>query len=614
MTTRLEEVESILPEPIRHSIEEAYYRQVNVKASLERIACDRDFMQSPTRHVAFFSDHGVVHVRDVSRQILRVLLIVNGTLIPRRESQRLEFMRGYGVMVAYLHDIGMRDFSAFGRAMHPEFAAQEVFLPEYDSIVETLWDENAGNVAWRLLNIADRGGLEQPPRQVLREMLAMSICHSKSKVPIGVLNSRTALRDVMRRSLSTDLPQLHSQHRVSAAEQAVEKGEKAGVSPEELASLREKLQTVRNERDQLDLTPLAQPGRLKRLYDDFDVQAYRWLLSDRLELIEMGEDVCDTLRSLRCADALRQRGAVLKTSAGYQIFVDYRSANCIHAFEDFRGGKMFLLETEDPIAAGEANLAASEVDQNGDLRISFQRGSFTRPNATEHAIRSAALIVIDIQADVIDSFIREDTARVQKTAEQMRILIEATEDNPEFAREVVREIERRKPHLAGRCLAVPSLKNISDIEREIYMRGTELNWSMEQRRELLAQVALTGHRTQEIDPDRAFEHVRLIEIEAGAVLLEAGSPPGFVYLPMSAGLRGTPLGGYQTFPLPAWGLLGTTGAIRGAPRNATVVAERQLSLLMIPKEIFLKYWHASYSIDEFRAVLSELYGPGSSGE
>jgi hypothetical protein len=68
-----------------------------------------------------------VQVRDVAWQILQVLKAINGVLIPPRDQSRMEyFMVGYGVMVAYLHDIGMADLTEFGRAMHPEFAAQAV--------------------------------------------------------------------------------------------------------------------------------------------------------------------------------------------------------------------------------------------------------------------------------------------------------------------------------------------------------------------------------------------------------------------------------------------------------------------------------------------------------
>jgi hypothetical protein len=39
-----------------------------------------------------------------------------------------------------------------------------------------------------------------------------------------------------------------------------------------------------------------------------------------------GRDVVDTLRALRCVDALCQRGTVQKTSGGYQVFSAARPA------------------------------------------------------------------------------------------------------------------------------------------------------------------------------------------------------------------------------------------------------------------------------------------------
>lgn len=460
------EVESILPENFRRVIEQNYYGRVSANAALDQIATDQDFLEAPTRHVAFFSDHGVVHVRDVSQQILRVLSIINGLLIPQRDKQRLAFMRGYGVMVAYLHDIGMRDFSSFGRAMHPEFAAQEVFRPEYDALIETLWHENAGNVAWRLVNLADQGGLEQHPRQVLREMLAMSICHSKSKVPMAVFNAPSKLRDLMHTAVGTDLRHLFFQQRLEATAKKLAEAEQSTASVTELDRLRYALRQAQEGLETALRTSVDDTFQIARLYENFRSDSYRWLVSKNEQVSQLVDDVLDTLRALRCADALRQRGTVLKTSAGYQIFVDFQTANCIHAFEDCGSEKMFLLETSDPIAAGEANLASSEVTQNGDLRISFQCGSFAQPQAVQHAIRSAAIIINDIQADVISSFIRPDSdcATVTKTAQQSQILIEVTDDNAAFAAAVAQEIERQNPQLRGRCPPFPRSR-ISVMQR-----------------------------------------------------------------------------------------------------------------------------------------------------
>jgi hypothetical protein len=86
-------------------------------------------------------------------------------------------------------------------------------------------------------------------------------------------------------------------------------------------------------------------------------------------------------------------------------------------------------------------------------------------------------------------------------------------------------------------------------------------------------------------------------------LIEAGTPPAFVYVPLGDGLKVIPLGGYQSFSVAAWMPLGYTGIIRGDIRNADVIAEKDVSLLMIPKEAYLQHWYAPYSPEELKALL-----------
>jgi metal-dependent HD superfamily phosphatase/phosphodiesterase len=88
-------------------------------------------------HPSLYSDHGVVHMRDVARQTLQVLQTVNGILIPRRSAQQMEGFL-YGVALAYLHDIGMSDLSRFGQVIHPEFAAQSIFDGSLVDVVTTM--------------------------------------------------------------------------------------------------------------------------------------------------------------------------------------------------------------------------------------------------------------------------------------------------------------------------------------------------------------------------------------------------------------------------------------------------------------------------------------------
>ncbi len=122
-------------ELFRSRIEAEYYGQISAQGALESVAFNAEFLRDPMSHVAFYPDHGIAHIRDVVKQIVHVIDTIHGVLIPVRPTVRLDFLRGYGVLLAYLHDIGMRDFSAFGRAMHPEFATQAVFRRDFDDLV-----------------------------------------------------------------------------------------------------------------------------------------------------------------------------------------------------------------------------------------------------------------------------------------------------------------------------------------------------------------------------------------------------------------------------------------------------------------------------------------------
>ena len=143
---------------------------------------------------------------------------------------------------------------------------------------------------------------------------------------------------------------------------------------------------------------------------------------------ELIEDVIDTLRSLRCADALRQRGTVLKTSGNREIFVDQRTANAIYALRP-DDQHLCLLEIPDQINAGEANLS-SQLDADGNLRISFYHGMFTDQETVLKAARCAALVVNDIQEDAIGSFERSDGATHPelKRRADVSILIESVNE------------------------------------------------------------------------------------------------------------------------------------------------------------------------------------------
>jgi hypothetical protein len=606
----LQQLDRYLPEKLRTLIESAYYAPVGEQAHLDQVAHNREFLADPLNHVAIYSDHSVVHVRDVAMNIVQVLDTINGVLIPARGPQRLDVMRGCGVILAYNHDIGMRDFSAFGRAMHPEFAAQEIFRPAFDPIVEAIWEENCGNLAWRLVSLKNMGLIasDVPLQCMLREILAMSVGHSKSKIPIATLNDPHRLRRVMITSVSSDLHYLYHQQQRDKALQRAREAHQRGANREQAAALADvaahKAQALE------DYRAAGKPQenlQIRSLYANVERDAFRWLEAETSELRELVADVVDTIRALRVADALRQRGTTLKTSAGYPIFVDQQTARAVFALQK-GSGELFLLESDQPITSGEANIASTEVTVDGDLRVSFARGAFMSRDVIVQAAHNAALLVDDIQRDILETFqLPPGGAQGLKSSRDIQILIEGVDDNLEFADLVVEALRTLNPEAGRRSRVVPSLRLIDPAERERYLHAEGLDWPLERRERALARLAQSGHRIGRIDLAHAFTDVRLGRVREGETLLHAGAPPAFVYIPLEEGLRSTPLGGYQSFAVRPWIPLGNTRVIRGATQEATVIAECEVTLLIIPKEIYLKHWHATYDVQTFAALLPQFY-------
>jgi len=573
-----------VPQAFRTFIEENFYAQVAAKARLEHFKNDASFFESPDTHIALYTDHSVVHVRDVAQQTLEVIQRANGILIPQRSPTRLEFIRAYALHLAYLHDIGMRYLSDFGRFMHPEFAAHFVFQPVFDEWLHLLWQENAGNIPWTLLRLFKQRLSEDQIRLVLRELLALSVAHSKSKLPIAILNNPTALRKHLQYLLSTPLQKLYY-------EQKLEKWQrKSSEKAEMVQKFQQKLAEYQAEHPAPHTTALD-------YYGDFKQESFRWLVAEASEVRSFVQDVLDAARCLRAADALRQRGTVLRTSAGYEIFVDQLSANAIFALRSENNEELYLLRGEKPLNAGEANLASSEIDREGNLRISFHRGSFRSKKITRKAAHNAAVAINDIQADTIQSFQRDTEAAnslppPQRPFEDIKILLEGVDDNPDFANWVAEELTKLNFNLAARIQTTVSLQGADLQEVERYLKGVEVETffaAVDEREGVLRRIKKMCHLSNLIALEDVLREVKIVHVASGEQLIKEQSTSGFVYIPLSAGLRVFPLGGYESKSTPPWVPLGNTGVIRGSVRNSSVLAERSVHALAIPREVYLNY-------------------------
>ncbi len=594
--------EQLIPTHFRQQIEEKFYATISKRAKLEYIKGDPLFLKHPDKHIALYSDHGVVHVRDVATQCLAVIKQVNGVLIPKRTPQDLAFIQGYTVLLAYLHDIGMFDLTEFGRFMHPEFAAQHVFSDDFDSLLEHLWNENAGNIPWHLSRLfRDQAG-EAPLQQIFREMLSLSLAHSKSKIPIDLLNNPAALKEHMHFILHTPLEQLYYIQKLQRLER--KKGNGVATKTVKKRNKWEKaLKALQNKE-----TP---PERQKGISPD----EFNWLISNDIPIQRFCLNVIDSLRCIRAADALRQRGTVLRTSAGYEIFVDQNTANAIFALRSSDHQGLFLLQGKKPINAGEANLASSELDNDGNLHVSFHRGQFRNPSITRKAAKNVAVAINDIQGDTIQSFQRNVAtdrphfAPPTKDFPAIKIVIEEVNDNPDFAEMVCAALEELNPMLKPRLQRAVSLQGADLLAVRRYLAADDFQFSFNKkkaRKEIVEQIVAAGLNLQNFDPQLAFQEVKVSQLNPREVLINSGTASSFVYVPLTEGLQVVPLGGYENTAAPAWVPIGNTGVIRGSIRNATVLATQEVKVLIIPKEVYLRYWYAPYNPKS----LAELWQKG----
>jgi hypothetical protein len=569
-------IDRYIPEDVRAILEERFWHAVEERSTLEAVAGDGLLASAPERHPALFADHGVVHARDVAAGVLELAGIADGVLLPARPTDRREFVAGLATLLAYIHDVGMNDPTSEGRRIHALQAAQIPFSGAMDDVLARLW-ESGGPVVSRIRSVSAVAPFQVPDDVVLRELASLAVGHSKSTVPAALHADFPGLRKLLQRAI---LVELESHRRAP------------------------NLNTNGN------LPPRL--GANERWYADPTRDALAWLDSPQSAHRTLADDAVDAVRLVRAADALRQRGTTLRTTAGYEIFIDVETGQAVFSLRTSVGDRLFLLRVDSPFSAGEANVRKAVVTPNGDLRISFHRGRFSTPTAAAAACDATARVVADIGTDVLGAFeIRRpspDLPQSRRDPRSMRVELERPADDPAFAERVGEAAARNDPLLLERVFVVADLENASSAERARYLEGLAIAAESDEAGEILDALEAHGMRVAAIDRRKAFEDVRRVRVGRGEVLVEAGSPPAFVYIAFECALRIEQLGGHRDIDVPPWIPIGVTGVVRRAERNSRVVAAEPGEMLMIPGELFAREWFRPYEKTEIADVIAEVAG------
>ncbi len=561
-------LDALLPRPVRSIIEERFWRPIEAQATLEVLWDDPAFLADPGTHPAMFADHGVVHVRDVATGLVRLIDTTDGVLLPGRPADRRRFVEIVGVAIAYLHDIGMVDMTRAGRRDHALFAAHAAFGPDVTPMLDHLL--GPGPVRRRLEEIAAVAPFAAPLELVAREILSLAAAHSKSAVPAAVLDDRPAFRRLMQRVVFTPL----DTHRASARRPTAD-----------------------------DASPIRFDANTERY--EAPAQSFAWLAAPDGPQAALADDVVDAVRALRAADVLRQRGTSLRTSGGFEVYMDADTARAVCTLRPATNDAAYTIIYDDERGAGEANIRVAFVTPQGHLRIAFHRGAFGSDEAGRRAAASVAGAIVDIAADVIPSFggealgggLRPPTRSIG----DVQIQLERPDDRRAFAVEVAQLVAQLDPALAPRLVTVADVEGAAPAERRRFYEARPVSATSAEADEVLRLLADHGVAAAGLDRDAAFSEVGRATIAAGEVLVAAGSPPSFVYVPTDAGLVVRPEGGYEPVPLAPWVPVGTTGVIRRAERNSAIVAERDVDVIMIPGELYVRAWLRPLRVEELVA-------------
>ena len=564
------ELDDHLPRRLRGWLEDRLWRPIEAQATLEVLCEDPAFLADPGTHPAMFADHGVVHARDVAIGLVRLLNTIDGVLLPGRPADRLAFVQTLGVATAYLHDIGMVDMTSAGRRVHALYAAHAAFAADVTPLVEHL--VAPGRIRARLDAIAARAPFATPLEVVVREMLSMSVAHSKTAVPAGVLDDRAAFRRLLQRVVFTPLDELRATARLPSA---------------------------------TDPGPIEHGANTAVYADPRD--SFAWLSALAGPHAELADDVLDGLRALRAADVLRQRGTVLRTSGGFEICMDAETAQAVCTLRPASLDAAYVIRYDDDRGAGEANIRVAFVTPEGHLRIAFHRGGFGSPEVAHRAATSVAGVIVDIQADVIPSFsgisLGGGLTPPSRSIGDVCIQLERPDDRPTFADEVAAHVAELEPSIADRLLTVADTEGAAPGERRRFFEARPVDGIGPAADELLRLLEAHGVDTEGLDRSAAFEETRIATVLAGEVLVAPGSHPAFVYVPTGPGLVVRPDGGYAPSALPAWVPVGTTGVIRRAERNSEIVAQREVDVIMIPGELYARAWLRPIRVEDLATRL-----------
>ena len=189
-----------LPEDVRTILEERFWHTVEEKSTVEAFSRDRTILTAPDTHPAFFSDHGVVHARDVAAGTLELADVVDGRLLPA-PACRPPGVRHGSRGLDRLHPRRGDERSDARRPSRPRdlCGADAVLACNGRRAGPALGERRLGLSRIRSVGAVDPFRI--PDEVVLRELASLALAHSKSMVPATLHADFPRFRSVLQQAV-----------------------------------------------------------------------------------------------------------------------------------------------------------------------------------------------------------------------------------------------------------------------------------------------------------------------------------------------------------------------------------------------------------------------------
>lgn len=339
---------------------------------------------------------------------------------------------------------------------------------------------------------------------------------------------------------------------------------------------------------------------LGKYYSNIEKEAFSYLKMPNLTPFSLS--IILTAEIIKLIKSIHFLNGSRKSYGYYQCAYEKRADNVFYSIS--YQSKMFFVHAQSALVAGQKNINDIEITGNGCILINFKAHLFDDESVMNQSAFNTALVINEFISYNKAYFTRIFSVNQKNSGFRDNfILLEQLYDDMQFSQLVKDQVNYLDKDNVDLITVIPPLKSTTINERSRYFSHNTYELSPSLKAKLANNIMKAFHKIDFILPDQAFENVSLIELLPGEILFKENDNPIFTYIPLDEGLQGYNIKDEITFYPLAWVPVGHISVIQREKRTATITATKKVKLLMIPGDIYRKYWHTYHTINDVRNIL-----------